>query len=74
LAWHYKQYNKDIELATLELEAQKKKLVCGRIQIGLRHGILEENEKLLKLLVLTNYNFTVGNIFFKPIVKTIRPF
>ena len=26
LAWHYKQYNKDTELAALELEAQKKKI------------------------------------------------
>jgi endonuclease YncB( thermonuclease family) len=26
LAWHYKQYNKDAELAALEQEARKKKI------------------------------------------------
>jgi hypothetical protein len=47
LAWHYKKYNKDQELAKFEHEPVKRKLDYGRIQILLRLGILEGNEYLL---------------------------
>jgi micrococcal nuclease len=43
LAWHFKNYSKDLDYANLEIAAKQKKLIFGLIKILLHLGNGDDN-------------------------------